>query len=95
MGLPIYGIVAATNTAMDREGRSVPAPGKGILSTAKETFEETEILSLDFRHSQILKEKKRLIEWLSSNDYSKESLVQFPRLEEKAQDYWGKLFLFK
>jgi len=36
MGCPIYGIVALTNTATDREGRSIPAPGRGILTTARE-----------------------------------------------------------
>ncbi len=35
MGCPIYGIVALTNTAMDKEGRSIPAPGQGILTTAR------------------------------------------------------------
>ncbi len=29
MGVPIYGIVAHVATATDKEGRSVPAPGKG------------------------------------------------------------------
>ena len=42
MGVPIYAVVALTNTATDGEGRSVPAPGQGILTTAREarrTFE--------------------------------------------------------
>ena len=29
MGVPIYGIVGLTNTASDKVGRSVPAPGRG------------------------------------------------------------------
>lgn len=36
MGLPIYGIVAMTHMASDKLGRSVPAPGRGILITAKQ-----------------------------------------------------------
>ncbi|KAH9904934.1 hypothetical protein F4778DRAFT_780102 [Xylariomycetidae sp. FL2044] len=36
MGLPIRGVVALTHTASDRVGRSVPAPGKGILTIATE-----------------------------------------------------------
>ena len=36
MGLPIYGVVAASNTATDKVGRSVPAPGQGVLTTARE-----------------------------------------------------------
>ncbi|OJJ67739.1 hypothetical protein ASPBRDRAFT_199965 [Aspergillus brasiliensis CBS 101740] len=47
MGLPIYGIVAHTQMASDQIGRSIPAPGKGILTAARE--------SLDARHSPLLK----------------------------------------
>ncbi|POR32439.1 Uncharacterized protein TPAR_07356 [Tolypocladium paradoxum] len=36
MGLPIYGIVAYTNMSADKAGRSVPAPGKGVLTNARE-----------------------------------------------------------
>jgi hypothetical protein len=36
MGCPIYGVLALTSTATDREGRSIPAPGRGILTTARE-----------------------------------------------------------
>ena len=32
LGLPIYGVLAAANTATDRQGFSIPAPGKGLLS---------------------------------------------------------------
>ena len=36
MGLPIYGIIAGSAMASDGVGRSVPAPGRGILSFARE-----------------------------------------------------------
>ncbi|KAK8033913.1 hypothetical protein PG991_003311 [Apiospora marii] len=36
LGLPIYGVVAYTQMAADGVGRSVPAPGKGILTAARE-----------------------------------------------------------
>ncbi|KAH7173137.1 uncharacterized protein B0J16DRAFT_275283 [Fusarium flagelliforme] len=36
MGLPIFGIVAYANMAADKAGRSVPAPGKGVLTNARE-----------------------------------------------------------
>ena len=52
LGVPIRGIVAHTSTATDREGRSVPAPGQGILTTAKEAHgmrESTPLLSLEYR----------------------------------------------
>ncbi|OHE96344.1 fatty acid synthase subunit alpha [Colletotrichum orchidophilum] len=36
MGVPIYAIVAFTGMASDKAARSVPAPGKGVLSNARE-----------------------------------------------------------
>ena len=36
MGLPIRGIIALATTASDKIGRSVPAPGQGILVNARE-----------------------------------------------------------
>lgn len=36
MGAPIYGVVVHASTATDQAGRSVPAPGQGILTTARE-----------------------------------------------------------
>lgn len=46
-GLPIYGVISSTHTAFDGIGRSLPAPGKGILSSVCENplelfqFQET------------------------------------------------------
>ncbi|KAL2206901.1 putative 3-oxoacyl-synthase [Sarocladium strictum] len=37
MGLPIYAVVALTQTASDKIGRSVPAPGQGILAASQES----------------------------------------------------------
>ena len=37
MGLPIHGVVAMTYMAADKLGRSVPAPGRGILTSAKQS----------------------------------------------------------
>ncbi|KAL8696442.1 MAG: hypothetical protein Q9201_007657 [Fulgogasparrea decipioides] len=36
MGLPIHGIIAMASTATDKIGRSVPAPGQGLLVNARE-----------------------------------------------------------
>ncbi|KAK3935181.1 fatty acid synthase subunit alpha [Diplogelasinospora grovesii] len=38
MGLPIYSIIAMTHTAMDKAGRSIPAPGRGLLGAARQTL---------------------------------------------------------
>ncbi|RDW67215.1 Fatty acid synthase subunit alpha [Aspergillus mulundensis] len=36
MGLPIRGVVAFVNTSSDKASRSVPAPGRGVLTNAKQ-----------------------------------------------------------
>jgi fatty acid synthase subunit alpha len=60
MGVPIYGIVAFTHTAMDGEGRSVPAPGQGLLTSARQQTANssstdfiTPLLDLSYRSTQL------------------------------------------
>jgi fatty acid synthase subunit alpha len=55
MGLPIYGVIAGSTMAADKIGRSVPAPGQGILTFAKETTEPgiSPLLGLDYRRKQM------------------------------------------
>ncbi|KAG0644937.1 Fatty acid synthase subunit alpha [Hyphodiscus hymeniophilus] len=57
MGLPIYAIVAGSTMAADKIGRSIPAPGKGILTFARESPDATKspLLSLDYRREQMQK----------------------------------------
>lgn len=50
MGLPIYGVVALASTASDTISRSVPAPGKGILTTASEAPSTYPSPLLDIRY---------------------------------------------
>ncbi|KAL5049032.1 3-oxoacyl-synthase [Aspergillus fruticulosus] len=53
MGLPIYGVIAYTHMASDQIGRSIPAPGKGILTAARENDQarESPLLDLSFRRA--------------------------------------------
>jgi fatty acid synthase subunit alpha len=60
MGVPIYGIIAFTHTAMDGEGRSVPAPGQGLLTSARQqlsasALESTteQLLDISYRAAQL------------------------------------------
>lgn len=55
MGLPIWGIVALTATASDKIGRSVPAPGQGILTVSREdpTKYPSPLLDLNYRRRQL------------------------------------------
>ncbi|KAH3901382.1 uncharacterized protein SCDLUD_002874 [Saccharomycodes ludwigii] len=64
MGVPIYGILAFTATASDKIGKSVPAPGKGILTTSKEhnSIFMPKITNIKYRKSQLksIKEQAKL-----------------------------------
>jgi fatty acid synthase subunit alpha len=65
MGVPIYGILGLTNTSMDKQGRSVPAPGQGVLTTAKEVSGTlSPRLDLKYRRRQLEFRRKQIGEWL-------------------------------
>ncbi|KAI1179931.1 putative fatty acid synthase alpha subunit FasA [Nemania sp. FL0916] len=55
MGLPIYAVVAYTQMAGDGVGRSVPAPGQGVLTAARETPTawQSPFLDLKYRQSRL------------------------------------------
>lgn len=68
MGVPIYGILALTTTAMDKIGRSVPAPGQGVLTTARENAGKfpSPLLDINYRRRQIELRKKQIRQWQES-----------------------------
>ena len=68
MGVPIYGILAHVNTAMDKIGRSVPAPGQGVLTTARENAGRfpSPLLDIKYRRRQIELRKKQIKQWQES-----------------------------
>jgi 3-oxoacyl-(acyl-carrier-protein) synthase len=67
MGVPIRGIVACTNTATDKNGRSVPAPGQGILTTAREAPSKfkSPLLSFEYRMKQLRREREHIKAWVA------------------------------
>ncbi|CAL9728619.1 fatty acid synthase subunit alpha [Monosporozyma unispora] len=68
MGVPIYGIVALTATATDKIGRSVPAPGKGILTTAREHHGSLKyaspLLDIKYRRRQLSNREVQIKQWV-------------------------------
>ena len=68
MGLPIYGIVAFTSTASDKIGRSVPAPGKGVMVNASEkpAAFPSPFLDIKFRRRQLMSRKALIKEFEDS-----------------------------
>ena len=55
MGLPVYGVVAGTGMAADKIGRSIPAPGQGLLTFAREApgAKHSALLDLGYRRREI------------------------------------------
>ncbi|KAJ5951042.1 Acyl transferase/acyl hydrolase/lysophospholipase [Penicillium vulpinum] len=53
MGLPIYGVIAMTHMAADKIGRSIPAPGQGILTAAKQTGAPSLLMNPTLRAKRI------------------------------------------
>jgi fatty acid synthase subunit alpha len=62
MGLPIYGIIAASTMAADKISRSVPAPGQGVLTFARETpcARNSPLLDLEYRREQMRRQIRSL-----------------------------------
>nr|UWK20280.1 fatty acid synthase alpha subunit [Trichoderma cf. fertile] len=68
MGVPIHGILAYTTTASDKIGRSVPAPGQGVLTSAREHAGKfpSPLLDINYRRRQIERRKKQIKQWQES-----------------------------
>ncbi|KAL2038780.1 hypothetical protein N7G274_008538 [Stereocaulon virgatum] len=68
MGVPIYGILGLTATATDKIGRSVPAPGQGVLTTARETPSKfpSPLLDINYRRRQLDMRKAQIKQWHES-----------------------------
>lgn len=68
MGCAIQGIVAYTSTHTDKAGRSIPAPGRGVLSTAREITPKHTLPLLDvkYRARQLAFRRKQISQWLEN-----------------------------
>ncbi|KAJ3387995.1 3-oxoacyl-[acyl-carrier-protein] synthase [Lobulomyces angularis] len=89
MGTPIRGIIACTNTATDKNGRSVPAPGQGILTTAKEvkTGLKSPLLDLKYRAKQLARERKSIKVWIAEEyENLKEEVEELKASGEQVSD---------
>ncbi|KAJ3188792.1 3-oxoacyl-[acyl-carrier-protein] synthase [Gaertneriomyces sp. JEL0708] len=67
MGVAIRGIIACTNTATDKNGRSIPAPGQGILTTAREAPGKYRslLLNFEYRAKQLRREREHIKHWVA------------------------------
>lgn len=65
MGVPIYGIIAMSGTATDKIGRSVPAPGQGVLTVARENPGNfpSPLLDIKYRRRQLEMRRQQIKQW--------------------------------
>ncbi|KAJ4320235.1 hypothetical protein N0V94_003499 [Neodidymelliopsis sp. IMI 364377] len=82
MGLPIYGIVAASTMASDGFGRSVPAPGQGALTFARETPDAINSPMLSVKHRREQMEKAMLDIFVQKTGSSTSGSPSNPRTPE-------------
>ncbi|KAI9893730.1 MAG: 3-oxoacyl-[acyl-carrier-protein] synthase [Vezdaea aestivalis] len=98
MGVPIYGVLGMTSTATDKIGRSVPAPGQGVLTSARENPSKfpSPLLDIKYRKRQLDLRKKQIKQWqeselmyldeeLSAMKAQKAEFDETEYLEERAQ----------
>jgi 3-oxoacyl-(acyl-carrier-protein) synthase len=69
LGLPVFGVVGGVSSATDRQGRSIPAPGVGVLSTAREAAygskgQQHPLLSLPYRRRALESAVRAVDDWL-------------------------------
>ncbi|KAJ2577573.1 fatty acid synthase alpha subunit Lsd1, partial [Coemansia sp. RSA 1807] len=64
-GAPIHGIVGMSATATDKQGRSVPAPGQGVMGSARESSSPiiSRLLNVDYRRRRFEAQLATLNQW--------------------------------
>ena len=69
LGLPIYGVIAASTMAADKISRSVPAPGQGVLSFARQTSEafHSPLLNMEYRRHEMKTAIARTHAWRTAS----------------------------
>ena len=84
MGAAIRGIVAFTSTSTDKAGRSIPAPGRGVLTIARETSHSSTLPTLDmgYRVRQLSFRRKQISQWMENEH---ELLKEEVRLRAEAK----------
>ncbi|KAI6024835.1 hypothetical protein BKA83DRAFT_685883 [Pisolithus microcarpus] len=86
LGAPIRGILAYTFNI--NAGRSIPAPGRGALTIARELPSKYPLpsLSVDYRSRQITFRRKQISEWLSHEHAQLRAEIDALKAENSAVD---------
>ena len=91
MGLPIYGIVALTALASDKIGRSVPAPGQGILTVAQEEKADypSPLLDITYRKEQLTLQLQGIQQWQDSEVRHLQQELASEKMKQRIDDASG------
>ncbi|KAL0953237.1 hypothetical protein HGRIS_004490 [Hohenbuehelia grisea] len=88
LGAPIRGILAFTSTSTDKAGRSVPAPGRGALTIAREipSKHPLPILDLAYRSRQLSFRRGQISQWLENERSLLQEELEFRKVQGEAAD---------
>ncbi|TFK33214.1 fatty acid synthase [Crucibulum laeve] len=88
LGAPIRGILAFTSTSTDKAGRSVPAPGRGALTVAREVTSKhpLPILDVAYRSRQLAFRRTQISQWLSHEHAQIHEEVEFRKAQGETVD---------
>ncbi|KAG9244844.1 hypothetical protein BJ878DRAFT_549460 [Calycina marina] len=88
MGLPVYGILAWSGTASDKASRSVPAPGNGVLTNARESSIglPSPLLSIRLRKKRLDLRRAQIQEYHDVELIQLEEQLQSMKLHDPSQD---------
>lgn len=83
LGAPIRGILAFTSTSTDKAGRSVPAPGRGALTVARQVPSKHPSLILDvaYRSRQLSFRRSQISQWLSHEHAQLQEEIAYRKVE--------------
>ncbi|KAF9490473.1 fatty acid synthetase alpha subunit [Pleurotus eryngii] len=88
LGAPIRGILAFTSTSTDKAGRSVPAPGRGALTVAREVPSKhpLPILDINYRSRQLSFRRTQISQWLDNERAQLQQELEFRKQSGEPTD---------
>lgn len=88
LGAPIRAVIGFSSTSTDKAGRSVPAPGRGALSIAREipSKHASPILDVGYRARQLAFRRKQISQWLSNEHELLRNEVEFRKSQGESVD---------
>ncbi|KAJ7769032.1 thiolase-like protein [Mycena olivaceomarginata] len=88
LGCPIRGILAFTSTSTDKAGRSIPAPGLGPLTVARQVSSKSPlpILDLAYRSRQLAFRRTQISQWLTHEHSQLQEEIQLQKAQGESVD---------